>query len=181
MRGGLAIIIYLLIALYLGLAYLIFNPKVSNAYRDFFIEKSSNISPFELSRMSEISLGQIIFAGKDSQVGYDNFGPGGDVRLTNNKRSKLIILLNQEAIQNAKGILEFNLAPYGSQRVTFLLNGQEIYSGKLSGPEVLKLTFPASFFIAGKNVIQIDTPDAREKGNGENEILALQLKSFKLE
>ena len=104
MRGGLAIIIYLLIALYLVLAYLIFNPKVSNAYRDFFIEKSSNISPFELSRMSEISLGQIIFAGKDSQVGYDNFGPGGDVRLTNNKRSKLIILLNQEAIQNAKGM-----------------------------------------------------------------------------
>jgi hypothetical protein len=181
MRGGLAIIIYLLIALYLGLAYLIFNPKVSNAYRDFFIEKSSNISPFELSRMSEISLGQIIFAGKDSQVGYDNFGPGGDVRLTNNKRSKLIILLNQEAIQNAKGILEFNLAPYGTQRVTFSLNGQEIYSGKLSGPEVLKLTFPASLFIAGKNVIRIDTPDAREKGNGENEILALQLKSFKLE
>ena len=173
-------LIFALIATYTFLIYLVMHPKVSDDYRDFFIEKTSNISPYEKGQMAPIQLGELII-NTDPRVGFDSFLVPGDFRKTLGKKSKIIVLLDSVKPPIAKGNLFLSFITFGKQKIVITLNKTTIYTGELDGLQNLNILFSGDLLVSGKNIIQFDLPDAHPIGNGESEILALQLKSFRLE
>jgi hypothetical protein len=173
--------IFILVAFYIPLIYLIGHPNVSAEYKSYYITQSSKISPFERANMGPIPFGEKI-EFNDRRIGFENFfDPGKSFRWSMDAQSQIIFLLDSQDKLNKEGTLLLRVDPLGAQKVSLALNQKLIYEGMLNGPTELLISYPAGSLKEGMNTITLLTPGAKTLGDGEIRKLALRFQSLVIE
>jgi arabinofuranosyltransferase len=88
-----------------------------------------------------------------------------------------------EGGKNSEGKIVLSFYTFSKQRVELILNGKIIYSGipLEDSSNGLVIPFDSYILVNGLNKLQFNLPDARIPGNGDQRVLALSLKSFKIQ
>lgn len=80
-----------------------------------------------------------------------------------------------------RGTLTLTLGALGEQRVAASLNGLPLGSTTITEPRAWQLSIPADALIAGRNVLDLQWPNARRPDTGDFRILAVSVRDLVLE
>ena len=180
MSGLIRISIIVLAAFYLVVVYLVANPNVSPAYRDYYILRTASLSDAQRKQLQPLQIGRP-YTHRDSVLGFDGWSwPEETHRWSNGKSAKIVFRLDAKAAQ-APQRLALRLASLGTQRTRWRLNGTDLGERRIGGEAELVFPVKPGLLREGENVVEIELPDARLPGNGDARRLALAFKSLELE
>ena len=180
MSGLIRTSIIVLAAFYLVVVYLVANPNVSPAYRDYYILRTTSLSDALRKQLQPLQIGKP-YTHRDPVIGFDGWSePEETHRWSSGKSAKMIFLLDTTAAQGPRR-LAIRLAPLGTQRTHWHLNGTDLGERRIGGEVELAFPVKPGLLREGENVVEIELPDARMPGNGDARTLALAFKSLRLE
>ncbi len=159
--------------------YKIFTPNVSDEYKLYYIDKklkywtrgkSLDYKPGDLLDFKEISL----YLSRNGWSNAEN-----SFRWTDGSSSEIYIKI---PTNNIKGILTLHIKTLGKQKIIVKICGIEIASKDVnSNNQIINFTFDPSLLKNNSvNIIHFDFPNAQKPGKGDQRLLAMALKSFKL-
>lgn len=168
---------------YVVLAYLIFNPNVSPEYRDYYIERSTSISPTQMQRLQSVEIGVPYRHDDEAHLGFKSGWSGSEreYRWSSRRSATIIFMVTAKGPVQANVInLKFHLQ--SSQLVKIAINGRAVFIGLLSqSTESADLKLSSGTLRIGLNSIDFELPDAQRPRNGDSRILALALKELRFD
>lgn len=171
--------IVVLAAFYLFLLYAVANPRVSQAYRDYYILKSTDLSIAQRQALAPLQPGRL-YDHQDAALGFDRWsGAEPTHRWSMGKQVRLVFRLDG-AGAGAQALV-LHVAPLDRQPTTWRLNGRALAEPVLDRETELRLTPAPGLLRPGENVLEIDLPGARSPGSGDPRLLALAFKSLRIE
>ena len=138
--------------------YLVLRPNVTDAYRQYYIDRSSKLSMAEARRIAPLNLNHIYRAGSQEVV-FNKWSELKEERLAPAWPSALIFFdWNQTVGTSDETAVRLSLwsveNPQGSLRV--VVNGRLLYSRALTGPRLYEIPVPNGFLRLGINEIEFD-------------------------
>lgn len=107
--------------------------------------------------------------------------PEQDFRWSLGKHVALAFMLGSD-VESVKRKIIVHFTPLDSQHVIINLNGKKIYDGVLEKPlEEISINIPEDGFIAGKNRLDFDLPDAHAPGTVDTRVLAIAFRDMLIE
>lgn len=170
-----------LLAFYLYLAYLMTHPNVSQAYREYYILRSSGLSIAERRNLAPLRPGQD-YSHQTTAIGFDGWsGAEPTHRWNDGKSARIIFKLDAAALAQAPRRLVLTLMPHGPQRTHWRLNGTGLGERQVAREMQLAFALSPGLLREGDNVLEVDMPDAHRPDNGDGRVLGLAIKSFRLD
>jgi glycosyltransferase involved in cell wall biosynthesis/ADP-heptose:LPS heptosyltransferase len=80
----------------------------------------------------------------------------------------------------SKGKLVLTIDTLGEQRISVTLNDRAVMHGVRAGNQI-PLEIPVDNLETGINVLELELPDARRPGNGDNRLLAIAIREFTIQ
>jgi hypothetical protein len=173
--------IVLVLAFYGIVLYALAHTNVSDAYRDYYILRSNNLSIAERKRIQPIEEGRV-YTFRDQAIGFDGwYMPQETQRWNIGKSAKIVFRLDSARSADAPRAVVMRIAPWGSQKTVWRLNGEQIEAREIGQETQLRLPLKNSLLRDGENFLQLDMPDARELGKGNPKLWAIAFKSMTFE
>lgn len=165
---------------------LIENIKKSSIYQ--YMSKNSKTSYLDNIKASKQNIINLLdkehiknekIGFKDSRVLYQNWSkPEKKFRWSKGTNSKLIFKLNPNGV---KGLLHLHVKTLGKQKVELSINEKFIKSTTVNSDDI-KITFRFNpQILSATNTISFYFPNAHQPNDKDKRILAVALKSFKVE
>ena len=168
-----------LLAGYGGVALLARAPRVDEAYRAYYIDRTTTISPTQRARASAYAPGARIAHGEERIALFDGWSrPGPELRWSNGGRVALVLRVADPTA--FAGRLELAGAYFGTQEVAVSINGTEIARYVASGDAVRAIGFDPALLRAGDNEIALAFSDPRSPGPHDTRELAFGLRHASL-
>lgn len=179
-----------LIAFYSTVFYLAANPEVSGSYREYYIDRTSTISPTERKSLRPFIPGAWIDAAQQREeepptesrfLLFDGWSqPETSFRWSNGREVSLLFLT--EDAGEFVGEIELQAIYLGRQRIGLFLNGHNLgeYVGE-GDEDMRKISFDPKLLKSGElNSIVFKLPDARSPRREERRTLAIALKAIRI-
>lgn len=166
---------------YMVLAYLTFNPNVSPDYRDYYIERSTDISPTQMQRLQPVEIGVPYRHDDEVHLGFKSGWSGSEREYRwSSKRNATIIFMGTAKGGVQANVIHLNFHLQSSQLVGISINGRTVFRGLLSqSTESAEVKLKSGTLRMGLNSIDFELPDAQRPRNGDSRLLALALKELR--
>jgi hypothetical protein len=174
--------IFLLIAFYLYVMYIVKHPHVSDSYREYYMLRTSDVSIGERKRMLPIQIGHDYMHKDATTIGFNGWAwPEDAFRWNTGKSAGFLIKIDSDTLARSPTHFVFDLMSNGKQHTHWQINGVDLgeYVIEKDGQFILPLK-PGSLRI-GENVIKIDMPDAHRPNQNDDRELGLAFKTLRLE
>ncbi len=178
--------LYLLAILIIGIFelnvfYKIFTPKTDEHYKLYYIDK----------KLANWSHGNFPIYSKGYLLTHKSINPyiskngwskaEKTIRWTNGRKAAIYLPMNFD--KSYQGFITMQINTLGKQEIKYTINDHYIGSQVAQGRDI-NLTFKFNPNILHKNninKIEFEFPDAHKPDNGDQRILAMALKSFRIE
>lgn len=168
---------------YAVLGYLSLNPNVSAEYRDYYINKTTSISPTQLKRLQPVEIG-IPYAHTDEihlgfKSGWSNAEK--DFRWNSGHAASIVFIATARQQSEAKTLhLKFHMQ--SSQIVEISLNGVPVFDKHLQdATEAIEIKIAPNCLKTGLNSIEFRFPNAKKPGTSDSRLLALALREIRFD
>lgn len=168
----------LLVAFYALVAILAFNPEVSEAYRDYYIDRNIGLTVTERKDLPPVRLGTI-YSHRTKDIGFVGWSaPEERHRWTQDHRAKIVFRVDTSSSGGIPGEMRLNVFPLGRQRLQWQLNSGPWEKRLIGSSEEWRVFLDPEQIRPGENVLQILLPDARIPGNGDTRLSAIALQKL---
>lgn len=160
-------------AFYAFVAALAARPQVSEAYRDYYIDRQVELSIRERQELPPLRRGKI-YTHTTKAIGFVGWAPAETrYRWSLGHNAKVIFVIDDKAPPPAT--LRLAVTSLGPQRVLWTLNGATRGEAVLDGEGLAYLDIEADSLRTGENVLRLEFPDAHRPSNEDPRTLALAL------
>lgn len=166
---------------YLYVVQLALNPQVSVAYRAYYIDRTTTISPTELKRQKDFQPGIWVQFDQNDIILFDRWaGPESEYRWSDGDSASLFVLLPENP--DLTGTMEIVASYHGRQRVEIAVNGSAVAVSQEEGPQsVINVDFDVSLLRGGEvNEISFRFPDARYPSLLDRRKIAMAFKQLRI-
>lgn len=162
-----------LLAFYSIVAFLALQPRVSEAYRDYYIKGKAGLSLREREDLPAIRSG-LDYRHTTGKLGFVGWAPPeNDYRWSLGHEVKLVFRV--AGPETRPGSMRLTLSSLGAQRVHWSMNAQPGGAATLDGRAPAAIDIPTRAAHPGLNVLRLHLPDAHRPGNGDTRVLAIAL------
>ena len=155
------------------------NPKNREKYlNDYYTIMANAMNPNYKKDNFYVELNKT-YNFDDETIGFQNFSHAETTfRWTNSKKSMIHFHLKDK--NSLPNHLKLNIATLGKQKVSIYLNNHLLYSKMINTPDItLNLNLKSAYLNKEKvNTLTFKLPTARQPGNGDPRVLAMQFKSM---
>lgn len=146
-----------LAVVYSAVAWVAFHPRVSRAYEDYYIRRSTALSPTQRSALRPIERGRT-YAPGDAVVGYAAW-PGASLSpwRTRAPRSQLVFVL--PAGEAPPSFLVVGFTSSAPEHVRWQLNGGQPHEARIGTDHALRIALDAQDLRPGENVVEFSVDD----------------------
>ena len=179
---GLVLAGVLLIAFYCRVAYLVLNPRVSDYYRAYYIDKTTTISKKMLEGLQDYQPGTRVSHLGDGQILFERWAsPEAEFRWSNAREVHMLFRLKPPHC--VKGVIHLNANVIPGHHVTVIVNGTQVdkFVGE-GGDRQRDIPFaPELADCDGLNRLTFLLPDANIRSLRDRRKLSVALKSIAIE
>jgi hypothetical protein len=163
---------------YALLAYAALNPKVSDAYRAYYITKTTGVSPTERQRMAPVELARP-YSGSDVEIGFDGWeSPKDATRWTTAETARIVFIVAEAGSVPLPKAIELGLVAHHADQLAWRLNGGATHIADLKISSELSLALDPGSITPGENTLELRLPQWRKTWPGDPDRAALELASF---
>lgn len=173
-------IVLLLSIFYSFVLNIALNPKVSDAYREYYISKTTSLSPTERKKFPPLEIGKF-YSHQTDAIGFDGWSNAEENYRWNSRNSVRIIFRLKNTLLYFPKKIVLHVVPFRIQMIRWSLNSGKISDVIVKEEMDLTLSLENSRLYEGENILYLNLPDARRADNRDQRFLAIALKSFRLE
>lgn len=188
MRSLAAICSIVLIPVYAYVLFAIFNPKVSQEYVNYYINKTTSLTVKQQQDLKKsgsmipIALGNSYLHDDNEHLVFDGWsGAEETYRWSDRKNPRILFHLSISAVPMGLYKIRIQALPNGTQELTLSINKVRSYKYILNQEQEITMEVSSLDLKDGLNEIAFVIPDARQPGNGDTRTLGLAIKLLKIE
>lgn len=181
MRHIIPVAIAALCVFYATVMWMALNPKVSARYYEYYISRTTGLSPAEQAQLKLIKKGEQ-YSHADTRIGFSLWSAAEAThRWSDGDQAQIVFLLRSPSTERPPKYLAIELKTAGKQSLTWRLNNGPTHEATLSGATVWRLPLDAPLLRPGTNTLAFTFPDAARPGGDDLRELAIAVKALRFE
>lgn len=157
-----------------------FNPKVSDEYYNYYISKTIDLSPKEISNLQPISPNVAYNHNSIKHIGFLRGWSYPEIthRWSNAKYAEIIFKIVDTS--QFEGKINISIFPHEKQSIVIFLNEHIIYSSLHLQQSTLEINFDKKILKNGINRLSFQIPDAKKPASPDPRLLGIAFTNISL-